>query len=123
MIKKIKFDSYGFKTFLKKIKMPYEKDNNLISGKPWKYRKEKNFYFKSLIEKNKIIGVIVYSKHVYNYHINFLYILSNKRNKNYGQKLLSYLKNLKKKKFLTTHIDKKLKLGIKFGKKNFSRIY
>ena len=43
MIKNINFRNKNFLSFLKEINMPFEKNNNLLSAKPWIYRKKKIF--------------------------------------------------------------------------------
>lgn len=98
--------------------MPYERGNNSIKYKPWIYKKFKNFYFKCYIKDNEIYGVIIFCKKKYNYHINFLYISSKHRNKKIGHRFLKYLINKKNKKFITTHVHKKLKRTLNFYKKN-----
>lgn len=118
MIKNIKFKSKKFKNFLRYIKMPYEKNNNSLKCKPWVYKNLKNFYFKCFIKDNKILGVIVFCKKKFNYHINFLYISSKHRNKKIGYKFLKYLANKKDRKLITTHVHKQLKRSIRFYKKN-----
>lgn len=121
MIRDINFKKKNFQFFLKKIKMPLEK-NNSLSEKPWIYRK-KNFFFKCFITRKKVSGAIVYSKHRYNYHLNFIYVVAEKRNKKIGSKLLNYFLSLKGKRYFTTHVNKKFKRTIKFYKKNLFTQY
>lgn len=116
MIKKTIFNSNEFIDFLNKIKIPFSK-NKKITNPPWKYKNLSNFFFKSFILNKKIKGMIVYSKHKDNFHINFLYVLSNKRNKRVGTKLINHFLSHKEKKIYTVHVNKKLKQAIKFYKK------
>ena len=103
--------------------MPFEKNNNLLSAKPWIYRKKKNFFYKCFIDKKKILGAIVYSKHKFNYHLNFIYVIPEKRSKKLGNKLLNYYLSLKDREYFTTHVNKKSIKTIKFYKKNFFHRY
>ena len=116
MIKKTIFNSNEFVDFLNKIKIPFSK-NKKITNPPWKYKNLSNFFFKSFILNKKIKGMIVYSKHRDNFHINFLYVLSNKRNKRVGTKLINHCLSHKEKKIYTVHVNKKFKQAIKFYKK------
>ena len=124
MIRNIDFRKKIFRSFVKKIQIPYEKKNNLLSQKQWIYRKKKNFFFKIFISEKKILATMVYSRHKYNYHLNFIYVIPKKRSKKLGNKLLNYYLSLKNKKYFTTHVNKKSKKTIKFYKKNlFSRYF
>lgn len=124
MIKNIDFRKKNFQSFVKEIQMPFEKNNNLLSKKPWIYRKKKNFFYKCFIADKKILGTMVYSKHKYNYHLNFIYIIPERRSKKIGNKLLNYYLSLEDRKYFTTHVNKKSKKTIKFYKKNlFSRYF
>lgn len=118
MIKNINFKSACFINFIKKIKIAYRKNINNINGKPWVYKKYKHFFFKSYMKQNKILGVIVYCKRDLNYHINFLYILKQYRNKKIGYNLLQHLTDKKDKKIITTHVYKNFKRALNFYKKN-----
>ena len=123
MIRKIDFNSEYFISFLKSIEMPYEKGNNSFFKKPWTYRKYNNFFFKCFILKKRIVAVMIYSKHRYNFHLNFIYVSKENRNKKVGFKLLKYFLSLKSKNFFTAHVNKKSKKTINFYEKNLFKKY
>ena len=96
MIKKIKLNlkSKNFLLFLKHIDESF-KDNKHTKNSPWKYYNLNNFNFYFYFFKKKILGSIVTSKHQNNIHINFLYVLKDKRSRNIGTQLLDYINKKK----------------------------
>ncbi len=113
MIKNINFKDKKFLNFLKKIEIKHS-ENRDIKNSPWKFKNLKHFYFKQLINKKKIVGVMVYSKHKNNYHLNFLYVDKKFRGSGLGKIMMRYLTNKKDKKIFTTHVYKNLKDALKF---------
>lgn len=122
MIRNINFRKKNFQSFVKKIQLPFE-NNNSLSQKPWIYKKKKNFFYKYFVADKKILGAMVYSKHKYNYHLNFIYVLPEKRSKKIGNKLINYYLSLKDRKYFTTHVNKKSNKAIGFYKKNLFSQY
>lgn len=113
MIKKIDFKDKKFLNFLKNIESKYF-ENRSIKNSPWKFKNLKHFYFKQLTIQKKIIGIMVYSKHYNNYHLNFLYVEKKHRNCGAGNTLMKYLMNKKDKKIFTIHVNKNLKAALRF---------
>lgn len=113
MIKKIDFKERKFLKFIKKIESKHTKNRN-IKNSPWKFENLRHFYFKQYVIKKNIVGVMVYSKHANNYHLNFLYVEKESRGYGVGKILMRYLTNKKDKKFFTIHVNKNLKDALRF---------
>ena len=113
MIKKINFKKKKFLNFIKKIELPYSETRKLENS-PWKFKKLKHFVFRQYEKNNRIIGLIVFSKHRYNYHLNFLYVDKNYRSKGAGKMIMNYFLSKKEKKIFTVHVNKKFKRALKF---------
>jgi ribosomal protein S18 acetylase RimI-like enzyme len=113
MIKKINFKKKKFLNFIKKIELPYSETRKLENS-PWKYNKLKHFVFMQYEKNNRVIGLIVFSRHRYNYHLNFLYVDKNYRSKGVGKILMNYFLSKKEKKIFTVHVNKKFKRALGF---------
>ena len=113
MITKINIKNKKFLSFIKKIEFDFAESRS-AEGTPWKFHRLKHFFFKQYTENNKILGVMAYSKHLKNYHLNFLYIDKNYRSKGVGKIMMDFFLSQPGKKIFTIHVMKKLKRALKF---------
>lgn len=115
MITKINIKNKNFLNFIKTIDTDFEESRS-TENTPWKFNGLKNFFFKQYIENKKVLGVMAYSKHLNNYHLNFLYIDKDYRSKGIGKIMMDHFLSQKGKKIFTTHVMKKLDRALKFYK-------
>jgi ribosomal protein S18 acetylase RimI-like enzyme len=112
-------DTERLDVFLNKIDENTFSENKKITNAPWKHANLKHFHFLQCENANNIDGVMVYSVHDWNYHLNFIYVLPKKRSLGIGKIFMNIFLSQKDNNFFTIHVDKTLDKTIRFYKKYF----
>ena len=111
-------DTKKLEVFLNKIDVTFSK-NKIITNSPWKFSHLEHFHFLQCENENNVDGVMVYSKHDWNHHLNFIYVLPKKRSLGIGKIFMNIFLSQKDNNFFTIHVDKTLDKTIRFYKKYF----